>query len=339
MHPLTARLRSTRFHSLGEHYFEVFQPQGLRNPEVIEIDDDTASSLGVPTDDLAGEELVSMFSGNRVPPQCTPIAQDYAGHQFGSFNPFLGDGRAVILGDVDTDEGIMEISLKGIGSTPYGRDHDGKAGVSECVLEFSTAKRLRELAVPTARCLCVVAGEELVYRGGFERTAVLVRVSPTHVRIGTFENYYFQRDSEALQRLADYVIQHHFGQNQQSGSISCAAFFERVVTQSAELFAHWQANGFVHGMLNTDNHLVLGISFDLGESGFTLEREPDFVANSADEQGRYAFGQQPVIGLWNLNVLGRALSPLVDAADIRAALSQYESAYLDHLSVLESDRA
>jgi uncharacterized protein YdiU (UPF0061 family) len=262
------------------------------------------------------------------------LAQDYAGHQFGHFNPFLGDGRALLLGEVETPTGILDIYLKGAGKTPYSRTADGRAGLRECLHEFHTTEQLAALGVPTARCLCVVSGSQPVYRGGFEPAAILTRIAPSHVRFGTFENYFFQKNPAALRQLTEHVITCHYADCVASGDY--AGFFREVVLRTARLIAHWQAVGFVHGVMNTDNQSILGLTLDVGLGTFTPERDPAYVCHPDDEHGRYAFGQQPVVGLWNCNVLARALSPLITAADLRAALQEYEPEHLRHYAVLMS---
>jgi uncharacterized protein YdiU (UPF0061 family) len=323
-----------RFHSLGPQFYREQPPQGLPEPELIRADHEVAALLGLAATELNCETFLQVFSGNRVLPGSRPLAQDYAGHQFGRFNPFLGDGRSLLLGGVDSAAGHWEITLKGAGRTPYARDLDGRASLSECLHEFDCSQRLAQLGIPTARAVCVIAGNMQVYRRGFERAAVLGRLAPSHVRFGTFENYYFQRDFEALQRLADHLIEDHFAECDGLGVGRYARFLRVVVRRSARLVAHWQAAGFTHGMMNTDNQSILGITLDLDASTFTPERDSEFVASSVDEHGRYAFGRQPLVGLWNCNVLARALSPLIPDAHLRSALRAYEPEYLRHYEKL-----
>ena len=313
---------------LGPSFYSELRPQPLRNPRVVRFDPDTAALLGLPDAVRDDPGFVDLFSGNRLPTGCRPLALDYAGHQFGRFNPFLGDGRVLILGSLDTPAGRLEISLKGAGATPYARGLDGCAGLSECLNEFESSRRLAALGIPTARCLCVIAGDEQVDRGGFEPAAVLVRAAPSHLRFGTFENCYFQRDTDALRHLADYLIDHHYRDRVPPVIDRHAALLRAMVEDAARLVARWQAAGFVHGMMNTDNQSVVGITLDLGASAFTETYDDDFVASPADQKGRYAFGEQPVVGLWNCNVLARSLSPLLPPAALREALGIYEPEYL-----------
>lgn len=316
-----------RFHTLGAHFYSECQPQGLENPTLVCSSADVMQCVGLHPDETTTDLFLQVFSGNALLPGMQPLAQDYAGHQFGNFNPFLGDGRALLLGEVASPNGILDLYLKGAGRTPYARTADGRAGLRECLHEFHTTEQLAVLHVPTARCLCVISGSQQVYRSGFEPSAMLTRVAPSHIRFGTFENYYFQRNTAALQQLADHVITHHFPACNLSGAARYADFFREVVLKTAQLIAHWQAVGFEHGVMNTDNQSILGITLDVGSGSFT--------PSAANE--RYTFAQQPVIGLWNCNVLARALSPLISAADLRSGLQAYEPEYLRHYAQLQSE--
>lgn len=325
-----------RFHELGPHFYYEVSPQGLSNPSLVQSNPQGAKLLGLHTDVFSTDFFLRVFSGNAVLPGSRPLAHDYAGHQFGRFNPFLGDGRVVVLGTVESAEGIWEINLKGAGKTPYARQADGRAGLSECLHEYQISEQLAALGVPTTRCLCVTAGDQQVYRQGFEPAAILTRLAPSHIRFGTFENYYFQRNEAALRQLVDYVIHHHYPECARQDERRYSCFFRDVVTRTARLIAHWQAVGFVHGMMNTDNQSILGVTLDLGASGFNPDHESDFVSSPSDTHGRYAFGQQPLIGLWNCNVLARALSPLIAARELRDILQFYEPEYLRHFTALDS---
>ena len=322
-----------RFHDLGAHFYHEFTPQGLQNPKLECVSHEVAQQLGLTDVAIRSDVFLQVFSGNQLLTGMRPLAQDYAGHQFGKFNPFLGDGRAVLLGELPTPSGVFDVCLKGVGKTPFARSADGKAGLNECLHEFRTTEQLAALGVPTARCLCVVSGSELVYRSGFEASAMLTRIAPTHIRFGTFENYFFQKNTAALQALADHAIAYHFPDCLVADD-KYAAFFREVVLRTARLIAHWQVVGFVHGVMNTDNQSILGITLDVGASLFTPERDESFVAHSGDEHKRYAFGQQPVVGLWNCNVLARALSPLISAQALRDGLLLYEPEYLRHYTSL-----
>lgn len=325
------------FHTLGAHFYCECSPQGLENPTLVCSSAEVLQQLGLHPDEANTNLFLQVFSGNALLPGMQPLAQDYAGHQFGNFNPFLGDGRALLLGEVATPTGILDIYLKGSGRTPYARNADGRAGLRECLHEFHITAQLAALKVPTARCLCVVSGSQQVYRGGFEPSAMLTRIAPSHIRFGTFENYYFQKNRAALCQLADHVIACHYPDCLAAGEQRYVAFFAEVVLRTARLMAHWQAVGFVHGVMNTDNQSILGLTLDVGMGAFTPERDPAYVCHPEDGHGRYAFGQQPLVGLWNCNVLARALSPLIAAHDLRTALQAYEPEYLRHYTALLSE--
>lgn len=316
-----------RFYSLGGVFFTPTSPQGLIAPYFIRTNQALAEQLGWDSKLFASAEALQVCSGNLLLQGMQPLAQAYAGHQLGQFNPFLGDGRSVLLGGLETPKGYREWQLKGAGKTAYARHADGLAGLNEALHEYRMSERLAALGVPTVQCLALTAGKNLVYRQGFQPTAILTRLAASFIRFGHFELYYFERKYPELQQLSDFVIKHYYSDclNQ---SKPYAAFFQAVVERTAQLIAHWQRIGFVHGMMNTDNQSILGISLDLGESAFNPERKPNFVSSPADAKGRYAFAEQPVVGLWNCNILARALSPLIEAADLKTALASYEPRYL-----------
>lgn len=316
-----------RFYSLGAVFFTPTIPQGLSEPYFIRTNPALAEQLGWDSGLFSNSETLQVCSGNLLLKGMQPLAQAYAGHQLGKFNPFLGDGRSVLLGGFETPKGYREWQLKGAGKTAYSRHADGLAGLNEALHEYHISEQLAALGIATVTCLALSAGKELVYRQGFQPTAILTRIAPSFIRFGHFELYYFERKYTELQQLSDFVIEHYYPDclNQ---SKPYAAFFQAVVERTAQLIAHWQSVGFVHGMMNTDNQSILGISLDLGESAFNPERKPNFVSSPADEKGRYAFAEQPVVGLWNCNILARALSPLIEATDLKAALESYEPSYL-----------
>jgi uncharacterized protein YdiU (UPF0061 family) len=324
---------TNRFHELGEDLSVRSMPEGISCSTLVKFNRATAQIIGLSPDLTQPEKLLEYFSGNQILKNSKPVAHAYAGHQFGKFTPFLGDGRSVILGDLDSDNGTWEIMLKGSGKTPFTFASDGLASLSECLHEYEMSKRLVEMGVPTTHSLCVIQGSERVYRSGYEPTAILTRVAPSHIRFGTFENCYFKKNTKALKRLTDFVIENHFpeclGDNVKDKG-NYAQFFREVVVRTARLIAQWQNSGFVHGMMNTDNQSILGITLDHGESVFIENYDDEFVAASSDEHGRYAFGNQPAVGLWNCNVLARALTPLISSIDLKAALSTYEPTYLNH---------
>ncbi len=322
------------FHDLGETFYTGYQPQGLQQPELIRSNPAVAQQLDLDPAEFNTPDFLEVFSGNALLPGSRPLAQAYAGHQFGKFNPFLGDGRSVLLGEISSSAGVWDIALKGAGRTAYARDADGRAGMEECLHEYTLSEQLAALGVPTSRVLCIVSGKLFVYRHGFQPAAIMTRIAPSHIRFGTFEYHYFRRDKLALSQLADHVIARHYPDCAGADEARYARLFQAIVLKTARLIAHWQAAGFTHGVMNSDNQSIVGVTLDLGAGSLTPERDPNYVSNPDDEKARYAFGEQPVIGLWNCNVLARAFSPLVAAQDLREALQAYEPEYLRHYAQL-----
>jgi uncharacterized protein YdiU (UPF0061 family) len=322
----------SQFRQLGDDFSIPVLPQGISKPNLVIRSPAVLEMIGLSPSVCSTQPFLDIFSGNASLQNSTPAAQAYAGHQFGKFNPFLGDGRTLLLGEVRTQNNNWEISLKGAGKTPFTFASDGRAGLTECQHEYNMSERLADLGVPTSRCLCIIKGSEQIYRNRFEPVAMLTRVMPSHIRFGTFERCYFKKDIQALKTLTDYVIQHYFPhclRSSNDGDNDYAQLFKDIVVKTALLTAHWQQVGFVHGMMNTDNQSILGVSLDFGESAFTEDFDDNFVASLSDKKGRYAFGQQPAIGLWNCNVLARALSPLIKPVDLRHALKKYEPTFID----------
>jgi len=274
-------------------------------------------------------EFLSYISGNAVIPGIKPWAHCYSGHQFGDFAGQLGDGRAISLGQVENDGVIQELQLKGAGRTPYSRFGDGRAVLRSSIREFIASEFMHNLNIPTTRALSLVVSDDLVRREKIERAAVVCRVSPSWVRFGSFEHHYHLNNPSITQRLADYVIKHHYSPllALEAGEKRYAGFFFEVVKRTAEMIAHWQAIGFEHGVMNTDNISILGLTIDYGPFGFLDRYDPYWICNHSDYEGRYRFNLQPEVGLWNLQKLGEALSTLINAEDIRAALAHYKSIY------------
>jgi len=251
-----------------------------------------------------------------------PVAMCYAGHQFGHYVPQLGDGRAIVLGEVVTERaGRWELQLKGAGLTPYSRDGDGRAVLRSTVREYLCSEAMHALGIPTTRALCILGSDEEVYRERIERGALLVRMAPSHVRFGSFEVFFHRQQYDRLRRLADYVIDHDYPELRDQPRPHLALLRE-VVGRTARLMAQWQLVGFAHGVMNTDNMSILGLTLDYGPFGFLDAYDPGFVCNHSDYHGRYAFDRQPAIGLWNLTCLAQAMLPLIDADDGEAAAEQ-----------------
>jgi len=297
------------------------------NPEV-------AALLGVDPERVDQQAWIELISGRGLPADCEPLAMLYAGHQFGHYVPQLGDGRAILLGEVRNGQGEKyDIQLKGSGLTPYSRSGDGRAVLRSTIREYLCSEAMHGLGIPTTRALAIVGSDAEVYREQIESGAILARIAPSHVRFGSFEVFYRRQQHDAVKQLADYVIEHHYPALA-THSQPYVALLEEVVERTARLIAQWQAVGFAHGVLNTDNMSILGLTLDYGPFGFMERYQPGYICNHSDFHGRYAFDQQPGIGLWNLNQLAQALVPLMSVEEAQAALEQYEPLFVEHYLAL-----
>jgi len=275
-------------------------------------------------------EFAGVFGGSLLVPGMEPLAMLYSGHQFGVYVPQLGDGRAILLGEVKNGRGERwDLHLKGAGMTPFSRDGDGRSVLRSAIREYLCCEAMHGLGIPTTRALCLVGSDDKVYREQVESGATIVRMAPSHVRFGTFEIFYYRKQYEHLQRLADYTIETHFPDLAQAAD-KYARFFTEVVERTAKLIAHWQAVGWSHGVLNTDNMSILGLTLDYGPYGFMDDYDPGFICNHSDYNGRYAFNQQPYIGLWNLSCLAQTLLPFAPKEELKAALDGYQSSVDGH---------
>ena len=285
------------------------------------------------------DDLLALLSGNLSSISSSPVAMAYAGHQFGRFNPFLGDGRSVTLGSVPTSAGTWDIALKGSGLTPFTFQGNGRASLSECLHEYQLSEQLAARGIATARCLAVIKSNEHVFTNGrAESMAIVVRMAPTFIRFGSFEACHFRRNTDALRLLAEHVIERCYQADikdlngEAANAARYATLFDAVVVRTAQLVASWQRAGFVHGMLNTDNQSMAGLTLDLGAAQQRENPAPDFVSSELDTQRRYAFGEQARIGLWNCNVLARTFTELVPKAQLIESLHRYETTFLTALT-------
>ncbi len=326
MTDVTATLPHTDNHflALGDDFYSRVRPQYLSNTHLIHANQDLALALGLDEKLVQSSDFVRAFSGLESPENFTPLAMAYAGHQFGTYNPQLGDGRGLLLAQIrDSNHRSWDIHLKGAGRTPYSRLGDGRAVLRSSIREYLGSEALYHLGIPTTRALALFGSNTPVQRETEENAALLVRVAQSHVRFGSFEWFHYTSRPELVKVLADYVIDLHHTDLPQDDS-RYGLFLERVVKQTAELISHWQSVGFTHGVMNTDNMSIIGDTFDYGPYGFMDDYQPSFVCNHSDTEGRYAFDQQPGVGLWNLNALAHALSSLISTEDINSALSTYE---------------
>ena len=309
------------FAQLPRQLFTPVVPTPIYAPYLVHFNPEAAKLLDLESHDT--KELVDYFSGRALLPGSQPLAMTYSGHQFGHYNPQLGDGRGLLLGEVVNLKGERwDIHLKGAGKTPYSRFGDGRAVLRSSIREYLCSEAIHALGIPTTRALCVIGSQEPVQRETMEQAATLVRIADSHIRFGHFE-WIFNNQPTLLKPFADYVIQRHYPHCATADN-PYAALLQAIVDRTATLMAHWQLVGFAHGVMNTDNFSITGCTFDYGPYGFLDDYNPGFICNHSDNTGRYAWNQQPSIGLWNLNALAYALSPLIAREDIMTALQSYE---------------
>jgi len=310
---------------LPGRFFARVSPTPVRAPRLIRVNDSLAARLGLDPGLLAGEEALEALAGNRVPETAEPIATAYAGHQFGVFVPQLGDGRAILLGELVDRAGVRrDVQLKGSGRTPYSRGGDGRAALGPVLREYVVSEAMAALGVPTTRALAAVTTGEAVIRETVLPGAVLTRVASSHIRVGTFQFFAARGDVEGLRVLADYVVARHYPEAARSGR-PYRALLDAVVRAQAELIARWMLVGFIHGVMNTDNMSVAGETIDYGPCAFMDAYDPGAVFSAIDRYGRYAYARQPAIGEWNLARLAECLLPLL-SDDTNEAIAEAEQA-------------
>lgn len=299
-------------------------PVAVASPRLVIFNQSLAKSLGLPLIDTPPDELAQLFSGNLLPPHATPIAQAYAGHQFGHF-AMLGDGRAHLLGEQLAPDGKRyDIQLKGSGQTAYSRRGDGRAALGPMLREYLISESMHALGIPTTRSLAVVTTGEPVFRDDMLQGAILTRVAASHIRVGTFEYAAAREDRETLKSLADYAINRHYP-DLASHENRYLAFLDTVIERQATLIASWMHVGFIHGVMNTDNMTISGETIDYGPCAFMDRFAMDTVFSSIDRNGRYAYGNQAAIGQWNLARFAESLSPLLHS-DLQGAAEIAETA-------------
>jgi uncharacterized protein YdiU (UPF0061 family) len=320
-----------RYAGLGPAYYTALPAQPIPDPHWVAVSDRCARLLGLPQDWWQHPGALDVMSGHASWPGMQPIATVYSGHQFGVWAGQLGDGRALLLGDVDAPGGPQEIQLKGSGLTPYSRMGDGRAVLRSSIREFLCSEAMAHLGVPTTRALCVTGSPLPVRREQIETAAIVTRVAPSFIRFGHFEHFSHHDLHAELRTLADFTIAHFFPECTQAPNPH-AALLEAVTRRTASLVAHWQAVGFCHGVMNTDNMSILGLTIDYGPFGFLDAFDPGHICNHSDETGRYAYARQPNIAFWNLHALAQALMPLIGDSDAAfAALEPFRTAFPDAL--------
>ena len=324
MHPITDLAFDNSYARLPAELYQTIDPVPLPDPYLVAFNPEAAGLLDLDPSAQQPGELVEYLCGNRGLPGAQPIAMLYAGHQFGVWVPQLGDGRALLLGEVRNARGDKwDLHLKGGGPTRFARGGDGRAVLRSAIREYLACEALRGLGIPTTRALAVVGSDLSVRREGVETAATLLRLSPSHVRFGTFEALAARGRPDLVKALADYVIEHHFPQYRGR----YGEWLREVVVRTARLMADWQAVGFAHGVMNTDNMSIVGVTLDYGPFCFLDEFDPGHIGNHSDHEGRYAFDQQPAVALWNLERLAEALTSLLPSREIDDALGAYASTF------------
>ncbi|WP_079434349.1 YdiU family protein [Zoogloea sp. LCSB751] len=326
MHTLETLPFDNAFARLPAAFYTRLPPQPLPDPYLVAASPAAAALIGLPAAELARPEFAEFFAGNRLLPGSEPLAAVYSGHQFGVWAGQLGDGRAHLLGEVaiglDDPASGWEIQLKGAGQTPYSRFADGRAVLRSSIREFLCSEAMAGLGIPTTRALAVVGSNAPVRRESIETAAVVTRLAPSFIRFGSFEHWAANRKLDELRQLADYVIE-RFRPECRDAANPYEALLRDVGRRTAELIARWQAVGFMHGVMNTDNMSILGLTLDYGPFGFMDAFDAGHICNHSDDHGRYSYKAQPQIGHWNLYALGRALAPLIgEAAAVQAAIEE-----------------
>lgn len=311
-----------RFATLGDAFSTRLQPTPLPSPHWVGTSPAVADLLGLDRQWLASPAALDAFTGNLAIAGTQPLASVYSGHQFGHWAGQLGDGRAILLGEVDTASGPQEVQLKGAGLTPYSRMGDGRAVLRSSIREFLCSEAMHALGIPTSRALCVTGSPGPVRREEIETAAVVTRVAPSFIRFGHFEHFSHHGLHDELRVLADFVIDRYYPACRDAPGNPYAALLEAVSARTAEMVAQWQAVGFCHGVMNTDNMSILGLTIDYGPFQFLDAFNPGHICNHSDTGGRYAYNRQPNVAYWNLFALGQALLPLMD--DQQQALDALE---------------
>jgi len=332
----TERMQPSSYARLPEHFYARLAPTPVAKPRLIQFNRLLAEELGLQIDAADAEALAATFSGNRLPPGAEPIAMAYAGHQFGYFVPQLGDGRAILLGEVRDRTGVRrDIQLKGSGRTPFSRNGDGRAALGPVLREYLVSEAMHALGVPSTRALTAVLTGEAVQREQHLPGAILTRVAASHVRVGTFQYFAARADVEATRRLADYVIERLYP-DAVSAQQPYLSLLQAVMARQAQLIARWMHVGFIHGVMNTDNMALSGETIDFGPCAFMDAYDPATVFSSIDSFGRYAYANQPQVAQWNLARFAETLLPLMDAVPERAlelageVIAAFPARYSEH---------
>ena len=319
------------FAELSDDFYNKQSWKGFDNPFIVFENTDLKKELGIK--DVDGQQLLNIFNGTEQIKSLKPLSMVYSGHQFGQYVAQLGDGRGLLLGQIDSKDGLIDIHLKGAGKTPYSRFGDGRAVLRSVIREYLCGEVMHALSIPTSRALMIVGSDEMVIREKSESAAMLARTAKTHIRFGSFEYFHYNNKPENVKALADFCIDQYPVYFSRSSAVY-EDFFKVIVERTASMIAQWQACGFNHGVMNTDNMSILGETFDYGPYGFMEDYEPTYICNHSDYQGRYAYKNQPYIGLWNCSALGHALSTLISEENQTEILQSYEITFQNTLAEL-----
>ena len=324
-------IRPHAYAELAQDFYNLQNWQGFTNPLLVIENAELKKELGL--ENIEKQKLLDIFNGSLSIENLRPLSMAYSGHQFGQYVEQLGDGRGLLFGQIDSSEGSVDIHLKGAGKTPYSRFGDGRAVLRSVIREYLCGEAMHALSIPTSRALMIIGSDEMVIREKSETAAMLVRIAKTHIRFGNFEYFHYNKKPEHVKVLADFCIDNYSTYFSRTKNIY-EEFFRSVVKQTAIMIAQWQACGFNHGVMNTDNMSILGETFDYGPYGFMEDYLPTYVCNHSDHQGRYAFKNQPYIGLWNCSALGHALSSLISEEAQGEILQTYEEIFQSTLAKL-----
>ncbi|WP_122739805.1 protein adenylyltransferase SelO [Pseudomonas viridiflava] len=319
-----------RFARLGDAFSTSVLPEPIAEPRLVVASQAALSLLDLDPSQAETPLFAEIFAGYKLWQEAEPRAMVYSGHQFGSYNPRLGDGRGLLLGEVYNDAGEhWDLHLKGAGQTPYSRMGDGRAVLRSSIREFLASEALHALGIPSSRAACVIGSSTPVWRETEERAAMVLRLAHSHVRFGSLEYFYYTKQPEQLKQLAEHVLTMHYPQCQEQPE-PYLAMFREIVERNAELIAKWQAYGFCHGVMNTDNMSILGITFDFGPFAFLDDFDQHFICNHSDHEGRYSFSNQVPIAQWNLSALAQALTPFISVDALRETIGLFLPLYQAH---------
>ncbi|MDE2739300.1 MAG: YdiU family protein [Paracoccaceae bacterium] len=324
------------YSSLPERFYARLTPTKVSRPELIKINSELAAELGLDPSKLATEQAIEVFAGNRVPGKSKPIALAYAGHQFGGWVPSLGDGRAILLGELRNQSGhLYDLQLKGSGPTPFSRNGDGRAWLGPVIREYIVSEAMHNLGIPSTRTLSVVSTGERVFRERPYPGGILTRVARSHIRVGTFQYFYAREDHDALKLLADYLIDRNYPELKKSEN-PLLSLLVQVVEGQAKLISEWMAVGFIHGVMNTDNTSLSCETIDFGPCAFMDRFQSAKVFSSIDHNGRYAYANQPMIAHWNLAQFATTLIPILEdeketaIKKVTDIINRFPQLYLDN---------